>query len=66
MNILRKDSFKELLAEFPLTAELYWYLRQAERQVDDGLSLDDLRSAIPRWCDQAAASANNPLSAGIS
>jgi hypothetical protein len=66
MSFFSKDSFKGLLAEFPLTAELYWYLRHPDKPLDDSFSLEDLQQAIPRWCDQAAASTyKSPVSKKI-
>jgi hypothetical protein len=56
MNFFNKDAFKGLLAEFPLTGELYWHLRQPEKAIDESISLDELQQAISRWRDQAAAS----------
>jgi hypothetical protein len=49
MEILNKSAIKELLGELPLTAELYWQLRQAGRPLTDSFSLEQLEMQIPVW-----------------
>ncbi len=54
MNI--KPKIKDLLGELPLTAEAYWYLRQAGKPLNAKFSLDRLNKLIPEWREQAEAS----------
>ena len=46
---MKKPDIKSILGEIPLTAELYWYLRQAGKPPVGGYSLKRLKKAIPDW-----------------
>lgn len=50
-----KDSLKEMLGELPLTAELYWLVRQRGKVTGD-MSLKKLAANLPEWRRQVAAS----------
>lgn len=50
-----KKSIKELLGEVPLTAELYWQIRQQGRPLSKSGSLRRTQKHLPDWIDQAAA-----------
>ncbi len=55
MTPVSKAALKQALGELPLTAEMYWALRQG-RRAPKGFSLDRLQAALPEWQRQAAAS----------
>ena len=46
-----KDLLKEFIAEMPLTAELYWYLRQAGNPSPGSFSLEKLKTCLTNWKD---------------
>jgi hypothetical protein len=50
-----KPRIKEILGELPLTAEMYWYLRQQGKPVG-GLNLKELQSWLPAWRKAASES----------
>ncbi len=60
--MLNKSTLKDVLGELPLTAEIYWHLRQAGKPIDPHFSLDKLAQNLPDWAAQArqAASAAPP------
>lgn len=51
--MLNRTALKELLGEIPLTAELYWQLRQAGQPVNAQFSLKRLARHLPEWAGQA-------------
>ena len=52
---MNKASIKQLLGDLPLTAEIYWLLRQTGKPPVGGYSLDILNAILPDWIDQARA-----------
>ena len=50
---MNKSKIKDLLGDMPLTAELYWLLRQGGKPPVGGYSADKLKAALPRWVEQA-------------
>lgn len=53
MMIALKPAIKKIIGEFPLTAEAYWYLRQAGQPVNQTFSLKQLEEGLPKWREQA-------------
>ena len=51
-----KQVIKEILGQIPLTAEAYWYLRQAGKPLSADFSLERLEQLITEWLAQANAS----------
>jgi hypothetical protein len=49
MEFLNKSAIKELLGELPLTAELYWQLRQSGQPVTNSFNLAQLEKHAPLW-----------------
>ncbi len=49
---MKKSSIKQLLGDIPLTAEIFWLLRQADKPPVGGYSLAKLQSALPAWISQ--------------
>lgn len=62
--MVNKAAFKHVLGELPLTAELYWQLRQGGRPLHRGFSLRRAEKRLPEWCSQAinAAQERKPAS----
>ncbi len=54
-----KSTAKEILGQLPLTAEVFWYLRQSGQPPVGGYHLDRLKGNIPVWLSQAKNSARN-------
>ncbi len=52
---MKKPDLKTLLGDLPLTAEIYWYLRQGGEPPVGGFTLQKLESALPGWVSQARA-----------
>ena len=52
-----KPTLKRIFGEVPLTAEFYWYLRQAGQPVNQTFSLQNLEEGLEQWRAQALASA---------
>ena len=52
---MNKSKFKDILGDMPLTAELYWLLRQGGKAPAGGYSASKLKAALPRWVEQARA-----------
>ena len=52
---LNKKAIKDLLGEFPLTAELYWQIRQQGRPLSKSGSLRRTQKRLPDWVAQATA-----------
>ena len=55
--MIPKNIAKHILGELPLTAETYWYLRQAGKPLNKSFSLEALRKGLPVWRAQAAEAA---------
>ena len=56
-----KKAIKDVLGEFPLTAELYWQIRQQGRPLSKSGSLRRTQKHLPVWVTQAtAARASHP------
>ncbi len=53
---MNKKAIKELLGEVPLTAELYWQIRQQGRPLSKSGSLRRTQKHLPGWISQALAS----------
>ncbi len=57
-----KATAKRILGEVPLTADIYWLLRQSEGAPTKNYYLDKLDDALPHWVDQVSkyrAQSNN-------
>ncbi len=52
---MNPSALKKLLGDLPLTAELYWYLRQGGKPAVGGYSLERLQKSLPVWAAQADA-----------
>jgi hypothetical protein len=52
-----KQAIKGILGELPLTAELYWYLRQQGRPLNKSASIRRTQKWLPVWRSQAEAAA---------
>jgi hypothetical protein len=50
-----KPTLKQLLGDLPLTAEVYWSLRQAGKPIGGGYSLHRLEDRLPLWCEEVHA-----------
>lgn len=61
---LNKLAIKQVLGELPLTAELYWQLRQAGRPLSKSFSLRRTEKRLPLWKEQAAAAQRRYGSSG--
>lgn len=55
--MITKSTAKRILGDLPLTAETYWYLRQAGKPIRTGYSLKKLQDGLPEWKKQAARAA---------
>jgi hypothetical protein len=56
-----KPALKRIFGELPLTAEFYWYLRQAGQPVNQTFSLQHLEGGLEQWRTQSMkASQQNP------
>ncbi len=58
MAFLKKQTFKDILGEIPLTAELYWLMRQRGQPISR-FSLKHLEAALPQLTADAAAYARS-------
>jgi hypothetical protein len=52
---MARANIKELLGNLPLTAELYWYLRQTGKPPAGGYSMERFQEVLPDWRTQAEA-----------
>ncbi|MBT3321977.1 MAG: hypothetical protein HN392_06790 [Anaerolineae bacterium] len=52
---MNKSKIKDLLGDLPLTAELYWLLRQGGKPPVGGYSAKKLKASLPHWVEQAKA-----------
>lgn len=59
MTLLNKKAFKEVLGELPLTAEVYWRLRQQGKPISESFSLHRSDKWLPTWRAQAEAAARH-------
>ena len=50
----KKEKLKKILGEIPLTAEIYWLARRAERPTNTNFSLRDLKPILPEAVAAAA------------
>ncbi len=57
MTIPGKRAIKGILGELPLTAELYWHLRQQGRPLSKSSSIRRTQKWLPTWRAQAEAAA---------
>ena len=57
--MITKTTAKRILGEMPLTAEAYWYLRQAGKPPRTGFKLDELQVRLPDFVIQAKESAKD-------
>jgi hypothetical protein len=55
MSLINKRSIKDILGGLPLTAEVYWYIRQTRKPPVGGYSLERLRDALPGWMGMAGS-----------
>jgi hypothetical protein len=51
--MLKKSSLKQVLGEIPLTAEIYWQLRQRGKPLSKSFSLKKVEQHLPGWRLQA-------------
>jgi hypothetical protein len=56
---MKKPDIKSILGDLPLTAELYWYLRQAGKPPVGGYSLNRMKEVLPEWVAQAQEAQRN-------
>ena len=52
MGLFKKHELKELLGDLPLTAEVYWYLRQHGQPLKSSFKLEQLEEHLPGWRKQ--------------
>lgn len=57
MSLLSKKALKDLLGGLPLTAEVYWYLRQTGKPVSPDFSLHRLQKVFGKWSAEAQSAA---------
>ncbi len=57
MTLLNKKKLKEVLGDLPLTAEVYWRLRQQSKPLSESFSLQRTEEWLPIWRAQAEAAA---------
>jgi len=50
---MNKPKIKDILGDLPLTAEIYWLLRQGGKPPVGGYSADQLKKSLPHWVAQA-------------
>ena len=55
-GLVSKQTLKGILGELPLTAELYWQLRQQGKPLSRSFSLHQVEQKLPEWCAQAKTS----------
>ena len=53
--MITKTTAKKILGEMPLTAEMYWHLRQGGKPPRTGFKLDELQKRLPLLVEQATA-----------
>lgn len=47
------DSLKDLIGEIPFSADIYWLLRDKQKDFNSHFNLDGLRRNLPELCDSA-------------
>ena len=52
--MVKKADIKHILGELPLTAELYWQIRQAGRPLSKSFSMRRTGKLLPEWVAQAS------------
>lgn len=57
-----RTALKQLLGDIPLTAEAYWYLRQAGKPIKTSFSLQRLDKELPAWSSAVVNSARRSQS----
>ena len=57
MTLLNKKKLKEVLGDLPLTAEVYWRLRQQSKPLSESFSLQRTEEWLPTWRAQAEVAA---------
>ncbi|MGE5221323.1 MAG: hypothetical protein ACM3PY_02725 [Omnitrophica WOR_2 bacterium] len=57
-----RTALKSLLGELPLTAEVYWYLRQPGKPLTENFSLSRLEKHLVRWLPQVELYRNAQMS----
>jgi len=55
-GLVSKQTLKGILGELPLTAELYWQLRQQGKPLSRSFSLHRVEQRLPEWCAQVKTS----------
>ncbi|NOY98831.1 MAG: glycosyltransferase family 4 protein [Chloroflexi bacterium] len=55
-----KKAIKSVLGDLPLTAEIFWLLRQSGKPPVGGYSAERLQEALPAWVSQAEAARREP------
>src|SRR5512147_1180662 len=60
--MINKAAIKRMLGELPLTAELYWQLRQPGKPLSKSFSLRRTERHLPQWVAQASAARQSGLS----
>ncbi len=58
-KMTRKATVKRILGELPLTAEVYWQLRQNGKPLSESFSLRRTQKWLPAWRKQAEAAARH-------
>lgn len=53
MTIPVKSTLKRIFGDLPLTAEVYWHLRQSGEPLNESFSLRQLEEGLPEWRSQA-------------
>ena len=51
--MINKKSVKQVLGDLPLTAEIYWIIRQQGKPLYENFSLKPLEDALPEWRSHA-------------
>ena len=51
-----KATAKKILGDLPLTADIYWLLRQSDAPPTKTFYLDKLEKALPVWVDHVSNS----------
>ncbi len=64
MTLPGKQAIKAILGDLPLTAELYWHLRQQGKPLSKSASLRRTQKWLPTWRAQAEAAARQAGSSG--
>lgn len=57
MTLLNKKKLKDILGDLPLTAEVYWRLRQQSKPLSESFSLQRTEAWLPTWRAEAESAA---------